>query len=172
MMKKKIGISYTRTNFHFYWNWFEAADLGDDIELVELSFERNNQEEIETCDAFVLTGGIDIHPSIYGEDFRGTEKTEIARDLFEKKIFDYSQLHSLPLLAICRGMQLVNVLQGGKLIQDLGKMNDIHRKAETDKEHEVKVENDSLLLEIVASPSGKVNSAHHQAVDKHFLGEN
>ncbi len=171
-MKKKIGISYTRTNFHFYWNWFEAADLGDDIELVELSFERNNQEEIETCDAFVLTGGIDIHPSIYGEDFRGTEKTEIARDLFEKKIFDYSQLHSLPLLAICRGMQLVNVLQGGKLIQDLGKMNDIHRKAETDKRHRLRVKENSLLQEVTDDQEGTINSAHHQAVDSDRLGKN
>src|SRR5579862_6966511 len=172
MMKKKIGISYTRTNFHFYWNWFEAADLGDDIELVELSFERNNQEEIETCDAFVLMGGIDIHPSIYGEDFRGTEKTEIARDLFEKKIFDYSQLHSLPLLAICRGMQLVNVLQGGKLIQDLGKMNDIHRKAETDKRHRLRVKENSLLQEVTDDQEGTINSAHHQAVDSDRLGKN
>jgi acyl-CoA reductase-like NAD-dependent aldehyde dehydrogenase/gamma-glutamyl-gamma-aminobutyrate hydrolase PuuD len=171
-MKKRLGISFTKTNFQNYWNWFTKEDLHNDIELVELSFEKNNSEEINTCDAFVLTGGIDIHPSLYHEDLNGTEKTEIARDLFEKKIFEYSQIHNLPLLGICRGMQLVNVLQGGKLIQDLENSNATHRKNETDKRHEVKVENDSLLGEVVVNSSGKINSAHHQAVDKNFLGKN
>jgi acyl-CoA reductase-like NAD-dependent aldehyde dehydrogenase/gamma-glutamyl-gamma-aminobutyrate hydrolase PuuD len=171
-MKKRLGISFTKTNFQNYWNWFTKEDLQNDIELVELSFEKNNSEEINTCDAFVLTGGVDIHPSLYDEDHKGTEKTEIARDVFEKKIFEYSQIHNLPLLGICRGMQLVNVLQGGKLIQDLENSNTTHRKTETDKQHEVKVENDSLLGEIVVNSSGKINSAHHQAVDRNFLGKN
>ena len=167
-MKKRLGISFTKTNFQFYWNWFTPEDLKDDIELVELSFEKNNTEDINTCDGFILSGGIDIHPSLYKEDFSGTEKTQIERDLFEKKIFDYSQIHKLPLLGICRGMQLVNVLQGGKLVQDLGTSNEVHRKTEADKEHHVNVENNSLLHEVVASPSGKVNSAHHQALEAVF----
>ena len=41
-MKNKIGISYTRTNFANYWNWFAPNDLGNDLELVELNFEKNN----------------------------------------------------------------------------------------------------------------------------------
>ncbi|HLY71654.1 MAG TPA: aldehyde dehydrogenase family protein [Puia sp.] len=171
-MKKKLGISFTKTNFQNYRNWFTKDDLKDDIELVELSFEKNNSEKINTCDAFVLTGGIDIHPSLYDEDFKGTEKTDIARDLFEKKIFEYSQIHNIPLLGICRGMQLVNVLQGGKLIQDLEILNKVHRKGGTDQLHQVKVERDSLLSEVVVHSAGKINSAHHQAVDRTFLGKN
>src|ERR1700689_2881407 len=170
-MKKRIGISFTETNFQNYWHWFTKEDLQNDTELVELSFEKNNTEDIHTCDGFVLTGGIDIHPSLYKEDFTGAEKTEIARDLFEKKIFEYSQINNLPLLGICRGMQLVNVLQGGKLIQDLGNLNTIHRKTEgePDKQHNVIIKNNSLLSQIVSKNSGKVNSAHHQVVDKNAL---
>jgi putative glutamine amidotransferase len=56
-MKKKIGISYTQTNFQNYWNWFTPDDLKDDIELVELSFEINNSEAIPSCDGFILTAG-------------------------------------------------------------------------------------------------------------------
>ena len=171
-MKKRLGISFTKTNFENYWNWFTKEDLQNDIELVELSFEKNNSREINTCDAFLLTGGIDIHPSLYKEDAKGTEKTEIARDLFEKKIFEYSQINNLPILGICRGMQLVNVLQGGKLIQDLENSNATHRKTETDKQHEIQVENDSLLSEVVINSAGKINSAHHQAIDKNALGKN
>ena len=64
-MKKRIGISYTETSFQHYWNWFTADDLHDDVELVELSFEKNNTEDIYRCNGFVLTGGIDVHPSLY-----------------------------------------------------------------------------------------------------------
>ncbi len=174
-MKKRIGISFTKTNFHYYWEWFTKEDLNDDIELVELSFEKNNAEDISTCDGFVLTGGIDIDPSFYHANAsyaNAPEEFQIKRDLFEKEIFEYSQLYQLPLLGICRGMQLVNVLQGGKLIQDLGALNSIHKKEQADKEHEASAEKGSLLKEITTASSGKINSAHHQAVDKNALGEN
>jgi acyl-CoA reductase-like NAD-dependent aldehyde dehydrogenase/gamma-glutamyl-gamma-aminobutyrate hydrolase PuuD len=171
-MKKRIGISFTETRFENYWNWFTREDLGDDMELVELSFEKNNAIHISTCDGFVLTGGIDIHPELYGEEVSGAEEMEMQRDLFEKKIFEYSQLYKLPLLGICRGMQLVNVLQGGKLRQDLDDLNAFHRREKEDKRHEVQVETGSLLSEIVFESSGEVNSAHHQAVESSALGEN
>ena len=45
-MNKKIGISFTKTNFQNYWNWFTPADLKGDIELIELNFEKNNSEDI------------------------------------------------------------------------------------------------------------------------------
>ena len=130
-MKKKIGISFSRTNFHYYWDWFTKDDLKDDIDLIELSFENNSSEDFHVCDAFVLTGGVDIHPSFYGGHHsysKQPEEFQIERDLFEKKIYEYSQQHRLPVLAICRGMQLVNVLHGGKLLQDLEQSNTLHKK--------------------------------------------
>jgi putative glutamine amidotransferase len=67
-------------------------------------------------------------------------------------------------------MQLINVLEGGKLIQDLGvEGNDVHRKIEIDKQHPVSIDEKSLLFEIAAEKSGSVNSAHHQGVDKKVL---
>jgi putative glutamine amidotransferase len=56
-MKKRIGISYTETAFQNYWNWFTDNDLQDDIELVELSFKKDNTEDIYTCDGFILPVG-------------------------------------------------------------------------------------------------------------------
>src|SRR5215471_11427129 len=117
-MKKKIGISFTRTHFQNYWNWFTKKDLDDDLELVELSFEKNNTEDIYQCDAFILTGGVDVHPSFYdGKSIYNNSPSslELPRDLFEEKIYRHSQLNKLPVLGICRGMQLINVLEGGKL---------------------------------------------------------
>ncbi len=174
-MKKKVGISYTETSFQNYWNWFTADDLQNDIELIELSFKKNNIEDIHTCDGFVLTGGIDVHPSLYNgkSDYKNIPSSHrLERDLFEEKIYRYSQLNKLPLLGICRGMQLINVLEGGKLIQDLDNGNARHRKEASDKEHAIITERNTLLHEIAGSVSGHVNSAHHQAIDPDAIGEN
>ena len=175
VMKKKIGISFSKTNFCNYWDWFTPEDLREEFELVELSFQKNNTEDINACHGFVLTGGIDIEPTLYGGEWEyhhAPDEFQNERDQFEEMIFRHAQSRKIPLLGICRGMQLVNVLQGGKLIQDLGHANEIHRKLSEDKHHGVKVETDTLLHEIVGAESGHVNSAHHQAVDIEELGEN
>jgi putative glutamine amidotransferase len=174
-MKKKLGISYCENNFQNYWNWFTAADLKK-VELVELSFQKNNVEDIQDCDGFILTGGVDVDPALYGESIaypNAPAEFRTERDRFEEKIFLHAQENKLPLLGICRGMQLVNVLQGGKLVQDLGERpNRIHRKKETDKQHEIRIEKQSLLFQVTRLAIGKVNSAHHQAVRVDALGKN
>ena len=174
-MKKKIGISYTKTSFENYWNWITEEDMQDDLELVELSFQRNNSEDIYQCHGFILTGGVDVHPGFYNgkpvyNNSPGIFQPE--RDAFEEKIYRYSQEKKLPVLGICRGMQLINVLEGGKLIQDLDNGNERHKKEESDKEHSIVAENGTLLYKIVESHRGRVNSAHHQAIDPTAIGKN
>jgi len=174
-MKKRIGLSFTRTNFQNYWHWFKKEDLENDLELIELSFEKNNAEDIYTCDGLILTGGVDVHPSLYnGKTIYSNSPSslQLQRDLFEEKIYRHSQLNKLPILGICRGMQLINVLEGGKLIQDLDHHNSRHRKEESDKEHAIVARKDSLLSDIAGSVSGCVNSAHHQAIDPNNIGDN
>ena len=174
-MKKKIGISYTRTHFDNYWNWITKEDMQDDLELVVLSFEKNNTEEIYKCDGFILTGGVDVHPDFYnGKPAYNNSPVHFQadRDVFEEKIYRYSQEKKLPVLGICRGMQLVNVLEGGKLIQDLDNGNERHRKEALDKEHGIAAQEGTLLYKIANTVKGVVNSAHHQAIDPHALGGN
>ena len=175
-MKKRIGISLSEVNFKNYWSWFTENDL-QDIELVELSFVKNNAEDIDTCDGFILTGGIDVDPQLYAGKTEYENKPDDflrSRDKFEEKIYRYSQDNNKPLLAICRGLQLVNVLQGGSLIQDLDVTgNKTHRReAGADKQHDIKIESDTLLFEIAKSGIGSVNSAHHQVADPSELGDN
>jgi putative glutamine amidotransferase len=174
--KKKIGISFTKTNFENYVNWFSPSDLSDDLEIVKLSFMDNNIDEINQCDAFVLTGGVDVDPSYYGGPEIYTNcpaKFQKDRDQFEEKIYRYAQQNQLPLLAICRGLQLVNVLEGGKLIQDLGiEENNKHKKGSADKIHEIEIMDGSLMHQITSTTSGMVNSAHHQSIDPNHIGEN
>ena len=168
-MKKKIGISFTATNFSNYLKWFDEKDLGDSFELVTLSFEENNLEEMLDCDGFILTGGVDVHPSLYDGDthYKNMPNTfQQDRDNFESKIYKHAKQLQIPVLGICRGLQLVNVLEGGRLIQDLGEAkNMVHRKQETDKTHSIEVDSSSLLYRLSGVVSGEVNSAHHQCID-------
>ena len=173
---KKIGISYTETRFQNYWNWFTQDDLGDEIELVELSFLKGNAEDFKICDGFVLTGGIDVLPEIYGEGDDYPHRPEQflpERDRFEAELYRYSQQHQIPILGICRGMQYINILEGGKVFQDNGEaINEIHKKETEDKQHKVGILRDSLLYAIAETGQGDVNSAHHQSIDPQHLGKN
>jgi putative glutamine amidotransferase len=174
-MKKKIGVSFSEASFQNYWDWFTPEDLKEDIELVLLSHEKNNTEDIPTCDGFILTGGIDTDPSFYNgpDNYPNRPDTfKPERDCFEKEIYEYSQLNKIPVLGICRGLQLINVLEGGKLIQDLDRGNQKHRKVDSDKEHTVEANKGSLLHDVAGTTFGHVNSAHHQAVDPGAIGKN
>ena len=172
---KRIGVSYTATNFDNYINWFSEADKRDDIEIVELSFIRDNFPDINTCDAFILTGGVDVHPSLYGGDIRYENmpaEFQIARDRFETLIYRYARCHRLPVLGICRGLQLINTIESGNLIQDMGEVaNAVHRKSTEDKRHDLHIMEGTLLRQIAGLEHGEVNSAHHQCIDPAAIAE-
>lgn len=167
----KIGLTYTGSekkhlNYH---QWLQAGEK--DIEIIKLSETQGNREEIDKCDALVLSGGIDINPALYGGDTNYDNKPpkwNDARDNFEANVFRSALERKIPVLGICRGLQLINVLLNGTLIQDLDAGNKIH-EGSPDKKHTVEIINDSLLHDITGLTSGTVNSAHHQAIGK--LGE-
>jgi putative glutamine amidotransferase len=162
-----IGITSSDTNFQNYPTWIS----GEDIDLVILSYQDQNTHDFERCDGFLLTGGIDLHPQFYQNQrtiYPNSTDFNESRDHFEIQVFKFAQKQNKPLLAICRGLQLINVALGGTLIQDLqegGFLN--HRKTSTgDFEHQIEVESATLLAKIAGLTSGMVNSAHHQGIDK------
>ena len=76
-------------------------------------------------------------------------------------------------MGICRGLQLVNVLLGGKLIEDIDDANLVHKKeGDIDKQHPITIEKNSLLAEVTDAQTAIVNSAHHQAVITRCVGSN
>ena len=166
----KIALTYTGYEHKHknYQNWLKGDD---DIEIITLSAEKNNADAIKDCDGLVLSGGIDSDPVFYQGPTEYPDKPgegwDTARDLFEKILYEQALQKAIPILAICRGLQLVNVLQGGSLIQDLGTLNEAHKAIEElDKEHTIEVFENTLLSEIASGNTGRVNSAHHQAIDK------
>ena len=171
--KIRIGLTFTEARHENYPVWIQGNDA--DIEIVELHWDKHSMEEVwdevEDCDGIVLSGGVDVHPDFYENERLEYPNSDGVfnkeRDEFEMHVFETALNFDKPVLAICRGLQLVNVALGGDLVQDLqenGK-ND-HRRHEVDGEHEVKINNGSLLHQVAGVASGKVNSAHHQAVGR------
>jgi len=164
---KRIGITTSDTNFQNYPNWIS----GEGVEVVQLSYSEKNIQDFDSCDGFVLTGGIDVHPAFYQNarvDYPNTTVLNESRDLFEMQVFEYARQQNKPVLAICRGLQLVNIALGGNLIQDLQENGfENHRKGpDGDREHKIEVKPGTLLAQIAGVQHGFVNSAHHQGLDQ------
>jgi putative glutamine amidotransferase len=124
-------------------------------------------EVIETASGLVLTGGEDLHPSSYGDlPHARLEETDAARDAIEIALYRAARARGVPVLAICRGIQLVNVAEGGTLYQDLpseqpSPIDHVDPKGR----HALRVEPGSLLHRTIGDPAS-VNSRHHQAVKR------
>ena len=117
----------------------------------------------------LLTGGTDVNPACYGEQAQPeTEKPDDERDRAELKVIEEAIQMELPILAICRGLQILNVYHGGTLIQDLAdaRTHDPETDNVAQVAHEVAIEPDSLLASVAGTATWQVNSRHHQAADR------
>lgn len=123
-------------------------------------------------DGLVLTGGPDLHPSVYGADpHEKLGPTEQEIDVFELALIEAAQAEGLPVLCICRGMQALNVARGGTLVQDLPteRPSDIqHRQKDPGRvtTHHVSLRKDSETAALLGRDEIEVNSFHHQAIDR------
>ena len=131
---------------------------------------------VRLCDGFLFVGGVDICPSYYAEKILN-DTVSVCKEVdeFDLAVIKEVLKTSKPILAICRGIQLVNVAMGGTLIQDIPtQINSqiLHKQREGRYEfsHGVSIEKNSPLYEIVKLDNLRVNSFHHQAIAK--LGKN
>jgi putative glutamine amidotransferase len=123
------------------------------------------RDVLDAVAGLVLTGGEDLDPARYGEARHPKlEETDDARDQVELALYRAARERRLPILAICRGIQLVNVAEGGTLYQDLASQHpSTVTHAGPAAWHALRVEPGSLLERTTGHPS-IVNSRHHQAV--------
>jgi putative glutamine amidotransferase len=119
-------------------------------------------------EGLVLTGGTDVNPSRYGHQAeKETQQPDDQRDEFEMKLLRHALLEAaIPVLAICRGMQLFNVFHGGTLIQHLPPGGPHQLKQKDAVAHTVRVAANTRLASILGAGEHDVNSRHHQAVDR------
>jgi putative glutamine amidotransferase len=168
-MSLVIGISKASGGAKYanYVRWIKSA--GDDIEIIDLIVSEDPGADMSRIDALLLTGGPDIDPLRYHQpELTGQcEAIDEPRDDAEFRMLEIAEERELPVLAICRGVQALNVYYGGSLIPhlpDLLNGSVIHSKeGETDRRHPIEITPGSLLFKATGELDGEVNSAHHQA---------
>jgi putative glutamine amidotransferase len=127
-------------------------------------------ESLDSVSGLMLTGGTDVNPARYGEQARPeTEDPDDERDQREAALIAEALERDLPILAICRGMQILNVQHGGSLIQHLESIQR-HRQRPKDKSlnaHSIEIVPGTQLARIAAPKLiPEVNSRHHQSVSR------
>lgn len=127
------------------------------------------------CDGFLFCGGDDITPLLFGEEpLTAVGQTDIKTDIFHIAFMEHVLAFDKPVLAICRGMQILNVAMGGTIYQDLSLIPGEplqHMQLSqnrSDISHKVYIRKDSILCNLFGNGI-YTNSFHHQAV--HLLGE-
>ena len=125
---------------------------------------------VSSVDGLVLSGGADVHPANYGADLHArTKPADPRRDSFEIAVTREARSQGVPTLAVCRGMQVLNVACGGTLVQHVP---DITLHDHLDVEHwdvaanQTTVEEGTVLHDLVGQVHFTVNSLHHQAIDR------
>jgi putative glutamine amidotransferase len=147
-----------------------AVLLAPDPLLIE-----DPDEALELIDGLVLAGGADIDPASYGQQAHAeTAGTVPERDVFEIALVRAAIERDMPVLGICRGMQLINVARGGTLLQHLPERFGHHEHRRVvgsfdGADHDVELREGTLAMRVVDEPRHATKSHHHQGVDR--LGE-
>ncbi len=170
MNKIIIGVTDC-SKYDSYANWIQA--YGNEIEILKLSEKVNTVEDVKRCHGVVFTGGEDVHPRFYNKPeylpYCHQDDVNEKRDEFELRLMEYTEPHNIPVLGICRGLQVFNVFMGGTLIPDIPAWTKpSHAKLTdgSDRYHGVKVADNSWFKELVGNVEGEVNSNHHQSIEK------
>lgn len=127
------------------------------------------------CSGVILTGGEDVHPDRYQGDPESAGNVSVERDALEARLIDMAVERDLPILLLCRGIQILNVVLGGTLYEDLPgqgvqELNHDRTGSDISREiHQVRVDGADRLEGVFEDDGFRCNSTHHQAIRE--LGE-
>ena len=160
--QKTIILSKASSN---YVEW-----MGDEnIILLDAYTIKNTDSILELADGIILTGGEDINPLQYNDTINLSvcEDINYQRDTLERKLFDFAFKNKIPLIGVCRGMQMMNVASGGTLYGDIPSQIDttvIHRN-NGEVNHKIALIDTCSLIFPLGIDTIIVNSWHHQALN-------
>jgi putative glutamine amidotransferase len=133
----------------------------------------NAESLVSMVDGIVLSGGDDVDPASYGADVTASKSYDPAVDRFEVSVVESAKAQGKPLLAICRGLQLLNVALGGTLRQEVTARGGAHEPFDQgtpaewgERRHVVRFADGSTMAALYGADEAKVNSLHHQGVDE------
>ncbi len=175
---EKRGAEFRDTSLSLSFNYLLAIQAAGGLPLVLPGLPARDvvADAVRHCDGVLLTGGDDVQPELYTKtlspELRSTVQIATPeRDLFELLLIDEVFRQRKPLLAICRGHQMLNVALGGTLYVDLplqkpGGLSHAQMDRKNEIVHDVDIKDGSFLAQILDTPRLGVNSTHHQAVEK------
>lgn len=170
-LESKAKESYESVNYNYIKSVYLAGGIPVLIPIVEDEEIVNNY--LKSIDGLILSGGEDVSPLMYGEN--PMEKVQLIcaqRDKFEKELFLEALKSNIPVLGICRGLQVMNVALGGTLYQDINTQieNSLgHYQKDTPANnlyHQIKIDDESILFDIFDEKKISINSFHHQSIKK------
>jgi putative glutamine amidotransferase len=161
ILADSIAVTYT-----------EAVEKAGGLPMI-LPFTQNQDLiplMVDKADGFLFTGGMDVDPAFYGEkEIAGLGSVSAELDRFQMAVFHEAAAFQKPVLAICRGIQLINVALGGSLFQDIPSqfstpvLKHMQDTLSFEVDHPVVIEPGSSLFDLFG-PRIMVNSRHHQSV--------
>lgn len=181
VLKKRIGITCSEElkdgkYIHFInQDYIDAIKRGGGVPvLLPIVSSKDIDTQLSMLDGLVVIGGCDVNPLIYHQNpLPLLGETDYPRDCYEIALIQKAAKKKIPMLGICRGLQVINVAFGGNLFQDLSYAPQkvfLHAQKERREygSHSIHIKDDSFLYDIFQDEA-IVNSFHHQAIDQ--LGE-
>jgi putative glutamine amidotransferase len=147
-----------------YVKWMED----DNIIILDAYTIKNTDSILELADGIILTGGEDINPLQYNDtvNLAVCEEIDYQRDTLERKLFDFAMEHKIPLIGVCRGMQMMNVASGGTLYGNIPTeigTTVVHRN-NGEVNHKIVLTDTCSLIFPLDTDTIIVNSLHHQGL--------
>lgn len=129
------------------------------------------QAYIEQVDGLLLSGGADVDPALFGENpHPDLGFVDESRDLMEEALYQAAKQKGIPVLGICRGIQALNIFEGGSLHQHVpavsGSMQHNQKNLDGSLFHEVRLEPSSMLAKAYGKTTIRTDSYHHQAINR------
>jgi len=161
--RPRVGVTGNGRRWAPSWwcTWLALRLAGATPERISVRHAPSGQP----LDALVIGGGNDIGPEHYGGDIDAKVKADPERDRLEIRWIELALEQGIPLLGICRGAQLINVVLGGTLFQDIRPLRKrTYNRPGLLPTKQVRLEPNSTLIRIIGKVHIRVNSLHHQAI--------
>ncbi|WP_366922918.1 gamma-glutamyl-gamma-aminobutyrate hydrolase family protein [Metallumcola ferriviriculae] len=175
-MKPIIGITCSEEDelgrYYLSYHYVLAVEHAGGTPLLLPSAGKSVNSFVHLLDGLLLSGGVDVDPVFFGEEpLPGMGEMTPRRDSFEISLTKEFLLLDKPLLAVCRGIQVLNIAAGGNIFQDIysqysDAIQHSQRAARHFPSHAVTISPDTILKDIILADKIRVNSFHHQAVRK------
>ena len=164
-----IAVTDSMGSEHKFQQYIEWLMRGNPpLDWIKLSYRLDNLSSLDACDGIIFTGGGDVDPILYNgpRNHPKIHGVDIKRDDFERRVIDKALQLKVPLLGICRGLQLVNVHFGGTLVPDIEEAGYSSHESEEGQQsrHNITTMKQSFLFKITGKERGIVSSSHHQSV--------